>query len=289
MLAPDGGFDDHGVFVAAEPPTDVDVRALLVRAGRRVIALLSRFFVDDDDRRREIDHALHALDAASASPPPPGLFQAPPRRASLSAFIEGFSLHAATRVPASDRRGLWRLCAYGARGAIALSRLTELKDGRFAYDMKRSLPDGRSRLVMTGVELLKKLVPLIPPTYANLTRFHGVFAPTSRLRSVVVPPPPVAVRAEPVAKTEPRVPPSTTPSKPLQRSTYRLDWAALLKRVFAVDVMVCARCDGPMKVIALLEEPAVVKRILAHLQLPSVPLTLARSQAPPLTGDLFDL
>ena len=194
-------------------------------------------------------------------------------------------MHAATRVPASDRRGLWRLCAYGARGAIALSRLTELKDGRFAYDMKRSLPDGRSRLVMTGVELLKKLVPLIPPTYANLTRFHGVFAPTSRLRSVVVPPPPVAVRAEPVAKTEPRVPPSTTPSKPLQRSTYRLDWAALLKRVFAVDVMVCARCDGPMKVIALLEEPAVVKRILAHLQLPSVP----RSQAPPLTGDLFDL
>ena len=121
-------------------------------------------------------------------------------------------MHAATRVP-----------------AIALSRLTELKDGRFAYDMKRSLPDGRSRLVMTGVELLKKLVPLIPPTYANLTRFHGVFAPTSRLRSVVVPPPPVAVRAEPVAKTEPRVPPSTTPSKPpLQRSTYRLDWAALL-------------------------------------------------------------
>ncbi len=35
---------------------------------------------------------------------------------------------------------------------------------------------------MTGVELLEKLVPLIPPTYANLTRFHGVFAPTSRLR-----------------------------------------------------------------------------------------------------------
>ncbi len=37
---------------------------------------------------------------------------------------------------------------------------------------------------MTGVELLEKLVPLIPPTYANLTRFHGVFAPTSRLRAL---------------------------------------------------------------------------------------------------------
>jgi len=56
--------------------------------------------------------------------------------------------------------------------------------------MKRALPDGRRQLVMTGVELLEKLVPLIPPTYANLTRFHGVFAPTSRLRDKVVPPPP---------------------------------------------------------------------------------------------------
>ena len=37
--------------------------------------------------------------------------------------------------------------------------------------MKRALPDGRRKLVMTGVELLEKLVPLIPPTYANLTRF----------------------------------------------------------------------------------------------------------------------
>ena len=74
-------------------------------------------------------------------------------------------------VMASDRRGLWRLCAYGARGAVASSRLSELPDGRFAYDMKRALPDGRRQLVMTGVELLEKLVPLIPPTSANLTRF----------------------------------------------------------------------------------------------------------------------
>jgi hypothetical protein len=39
--------------------------------------------------------------------------------------------------------------------------------------------------VLTGALLLEKLVPLIPPTYANLTRFHGVFAPTSRLRAKV--------------------------------------------------------------------------------------------------------
>ena len=166
---------------------------------------------------------------------------------------------------ASDRRGLWRLCAYGARGAVASSRLSELSDGRFAYDMKRALPDGRHRLVMTGVELLEKLVPLIPPTYANLTRFHGVFAPTSRLRTQVVP--------------RPTSPPLSSPKSTSVPSTYRLDWAALLKRVFGVDILKCSHCQGQMRLIACIEEPDVAKKILEHLGLPSEPLPTARAQA----------
>ncbi len=291
VLVPDGAFDDHGVFVAADPPDDEDVRTLLVRTGRRVIAVLRRFFDNDEPRRREIDGLLQALDATSATPAP-ALFPRTERRASLSAFVEGFSLHAATRVMASDRRGLWRLCAYGARGALAASRLSELPDGCFAYAMKRPLPDGRARLVLTGVELLEKLVPLIPPTYANLTRFHGVFAPTSRLRTKVVPAPvlapptpcpsPTPAPASATIATEPSSKPSPT------RSAYRLDWAALLKRVFAVDVMVCSRCDGPMKVIAFLEDPSVVKGILTHLGLPAEPLPAVNAQAPPTTVEMFD-
>jgi hypothetical protein len=104
VLVPDGAFDEHGVFVAADPPDDEDVRKLLLRAGRRVVALLRRFFGDDDARRREIDGLLESLDTSSATPAP-ALFPRPERRASLSAFLEGFSLHAATRVMASDRRG----------------------------------------------------------------------------------------------------------------------------------------------------------------------------------------
>ena len=35
VLVPDGAFDDDGVFMASEPPDDADVRAVLLRAGRR--------------------------------------------------------------------------------------------------------------------------------------------------------------------------------------------------------------------------------------------------------------
>jgi hypothetical protein len=287
VLVPDGAFDDEGVFMASEPPDDADVRAVLLRAGRRVIALLHRC-AHDEQRRQEIDGVLSALDAASATPAP-ALFPRTEERCSpLSAFIEGFSLHAATRVMASDRRGLWRLCAYGARGALALSRLSELPDGRFSYNMKRALPGGRKQLVMTGVELLKKLIPLVPPTYANLTRFHGVFAPTSRLRAKVVPPPPLVLSSSSATPVTAQATPKLA-SRPTAkaRSSYRLDWAALLKRVFAVDVMVCARCEGPMQVIACIEEPAVVARILQHLDLSAVPLPTARAQAPPINLELF--
>ena len=307
VLVPDGAFDDDGVFVADEAPNDDDVRRIMVRAGRRVMSKLHRFFDDDDERRREIDRLLESLDATSATPQPV-LFPRDARRAPLSAFIEGFSLHAATRVMASDRRGLWRLCAYGARGAVASSRLSELPDGRFAYDMKRALPDGRRQLVMTGVELLEKLVPLIPPTYANLTRFHGVFAPTSRLRDKVVPRPPSTVDgAEPPA--EPQVsttspPPSSSAASPKSTSvpsTYRLDWASLLglglaaeaglrrgpKGSLSVDVLKCSRCQGQMRLIACIEEPDVAKKILGHLGLRAEPLPTLRAQAPPITLELF--
>ena len=95
---------EHGVFIADEAPDDDDVRRIMVRAGRRVMSKLHRFF-DDDERRREIDRLLESLDASSATPQPV-LFPRDARRAPLSAFIEGFSLHAATRVMASGRRGL---------------------------------------------------------------------------------------------------------------------------------------------------------------------------------------
>jgi len=61
----------------------------------------------------------------------------------------------------------------------------------------------------------------------------------------------------------------------------------LLKRVFAIDVMVCPACAGPMRVIACLEDPAVVTAILRHLGLPAEPLPAARAQAPPVTLELF--
>jgi hypothetical protein len=71
------------------------------------------------------------------------------------------------------------------------------------------------------------------------------------------------------------------------RSTYRYDWAALLKRVFGVDVLQCSRCQGKMRLIARIEEPDVARKILEHLGLRAESLPTLRAQAPPVTLELF--
>ncbi len=44
-----------------------------------------------------------------------------------------------------------------------------------------------------------------------------------------------------------------------------MTWAQRLKRVFNIDIAVCKECGDTVKVIASIEDPAVIKQILAHL------------------------
>ena len=43
-----------------------------------------------------------------------------------------------------------------------------------------------------------------------------------------------------------------------------MTWAQRLKRVFNIDIEVCEHCQGRVKVIASIEEPAVIEKILGH-------------------------
>ena len=54
----------------------------------------------------------------------------------------GFSLHAATRVPAADRTRLERLCRYANRPPLAAGRLQILAAEQVAFDLKTPWSDG---------------------------------------------------------------------------------------------------------------------------------------------------
>ncbi len=46
----------------------------------------------------------------------------------------------------------------------------------------------------------------------------------------------------------------------------RRRWAELLRMIFKVDVEVCPRCGGEMRIVGFVTEHAVITRILAHLE-----------------------
>jgi hypothetical protein len=47
----------------------------------------------------------------------------------------------------------------------------------------------------------------------------------------------------------------------------RLPWAELFQRVWREDLLVCPRCGGEMRSVAVLQDPAVCEKILRHLGL----------------------
>lgn len=75
----------------------------------------------------------------------------------------------------------------------------------------------------------------------HLTRFHGVFAPHSKLRAAVTP----AHRGRGAAKEPP-----ADPAKPALPRQVAMNWARRLQRVFGITIEGCARCGGKLKIIA---------------------------------------
>jgi hypothetical protein len=201
----------------------------------------------------------------------------------------GFSLDASIRIEAWDRAGLERLLRYCARPPFASERLSwEKRSGRVVYELPKSRPNAPSAITLEPLELIDRLVVLIPPPRIHRHRYHGVLAPNSRLRAAVT------ARANQAVEGVVAIPP--VPEKGLQesataraRSAAVRMWAALLARIYEVFPLVCPNCKGDpstglrtgMRLIAFITERSSIDQILSHLGEPTVPPTIAAARAPP--------
>ena len=48
-----------------------------------------------------------------------------------------------------------------------------------------------------------------------------------------------------------------------------MKWADLLRRVFEIDVLTCARCGGRLRFVAAIDDPEAIRRILGHFGFPT--------------------
>jgi len=64
-------------------------------------------------------------------------------------------------------------------------------------------------------------------------------------------------------------------------------WANLMRRAFDLDVLACPRCGGRMSLIATIDDPRVIRKILGHLGLATEVPQPRPSRSPPAPSDLF--
>jgi len=183
----------------------------------------------------------------------------------------GFFLDASVRIEADDRAGLERLIRYCARPPFSGERLRLEEGGTFLYVPQKPGPNGRGVMSMTGPELLEKLSALIPPPRKHRNHYHGVLAPSAALRSEIVA----------LAQGAPKISRSDCPEAVEEKPTASYRWAKLIARIYETLPLACPRCQGLMKIIAFIEEPDVIIRILSHMGENSEPPILSPARGPP--------
>ncbi|MEJ2622279.1 MAG: transposase [Candidatus Thiodiazotropha sp.] len=174
------------------------------------------------------------------------------------------SIHAGVAAQAWDRQKLERLCRNISRPAVSEKRLPMMPSGNIRYDV-----NGFTSVAGAWVRRSDS-------AQNTLQRWHHArrIRANSKHRVDVTP----AKRGK---GSKPHESDSNTPQ--LRHRAMR--WAQRLKRVFNIEVSTCEKCTCEAKLIASIEDQAVIEKILHHLQakvgFPPTPELLPAARASP--------
>jgi len=127
---------------------------------------------------------------------------------------------------------------------------SEAEDGlaRVIYQAK----DGGSSKTFLALDWLAQLVSHIPSKGEQMVRYYGYYSNKSR-----------GLRKK--ATLDKQVP--FLIDTDIDSKKFRKSWSRLIQKVYGRDPLVCPKCSGKMKVIALIDDLDVIKKILQHLDL----------------------
>jgi Putative transposase len=176
------------------------------------------------------------------------------------------------RVRARDAAGRRKLAQYMLRAPFTLEKMSYDPDScTVIYRSRMHKALKRNFQIMHGADWLAQLCSHIPDRFEHLVRYAGWYSNRSRgkRRRMDAQPAEVATREVDVREA----------------ARVRSTWARLIHKVYEVDPLECPRCKGPMRVIALIDDRAVIRKILSHLGLWAPQHAARRGPGPP-TADL---
>ncbi len=186
-----------------------------------------------------------------------------------------FSVDQSVRIETGDTEGLRKLIEYFLRCPFSEARMICLcvsarrqvevtaegkvlhksghnRLGRFPEAASEDLLAGPKRnfQVFDPLDFLAEVTQHVPDAGEHLIRYYGWYSNKSRgLR----------------AKGQPAAARPAQEKGPTAREA-RKRWAALIKQVYEVDPLLCAKCGGTMKIISFIErgQREVIEKILRH-------------------------
>lgn len=165
----------------------------------------------------------------------------------------GFSAWLGEGVSPGDEDYRLFLARYIDRGPVAESRI-EIVDDIVTYHTDK---DGLTH-EFSALEFLARLTPHIPRKWESTVRYFGYYSHRARGKRN-------KERAELEKANAEVLALNILPVVAEQKTKASKTWAALIKRVFEIDPLLCPRCKSNMIIKAFITDPAEVKRLLDHL------------------------
>lgn len=189
----------------------------------------------------------------------------------------GFSIESGTRILEQPTREA--LCQYLVRAPLSLRRIRwdEQQDAVTWSASPSGFFKGKVRRY-SSLDFIAQVTLHVPPRGKHLVRRYGLYS--SRGRGTWKSHAALSSRA-PVswygrtASAEPALP-GVAEKREVDALGRRRAWARLLAKVHAIDILACPRCGSRMSVIAVITEPAQIRRIIDHLE--------RRGRGPPPLG-----
>jgi len=279
-------------FRKGKPPTNKDIESLVSKISKRVVRLLRRtghlgelgpdetpvdpLFEEDPTYASCMSASVKNRIALGERRGQRVRFigsgfgyegEQPALKGKLCAMVNGFSLHAAVRIPRHRRDQLERLIRYTARSSVCMDRMSITETGDIIYELGSVWKNGITHVLLSPLELIEKLAALVPLPNMHSSRYWGVIAPNSKMRKEVIP---GKTRAEIKKEKE-----KSAEQEDLEKKPNKGSWSKLLSKVFGVDISKCRECGGEMRVTSSIVRVDVIQKILAHLGLSPQPPPVA--------------
>jgi hypothetical protein len=168
---------------------------------------------------------------------------------------------------------------------LSLEKLThDALGGKILYHTSYNPWLKQNTTLWDAMDFIAALTQFIPPWSVRCIHYYGLCSSRCEARWQRLP---YVARVAPALWKESHAEqlpgdPGFAQRRTVPRRACRSAWARLIAKVYEVDPLICPRSEGTMKVIAVIERPAVVRQILDHLGLPSGAGSLRTPPDPPV-------